>query len=748
MLAGRHCLARLVGQARADPIGCLSIVGCAGVAVLLFRRALRRQLTEIFTEETACICGICGAQHACIRCPIHTRGSGCSAHLEENHSGADRLSRFGRQQTLPCKTVDFARLLRRAFSALEDDPCPGLALACGAIHPHGREAGAGGKQEPSHSAGRSTPSDFFLRLPRDLGICIVKYMSTADVYRFICSGKQAHQLAEAALLMRALEGGFWLPSAPLPGFTCLPWISTLLWLEARRAAARNVIAAGYLHSVLVSSDHQLLICGSDGTSEDPSSHTGVLGQHVSNNVLPARSTVTSPSPLRSPGGVGISCVAAGSHHTIAVTWAGTVFVWGSRGISPDPPCPPRLVKAARKIVDVAASSDNSPEAIRAHTAHSACFAVDVHGVCFSWWWVGTIDEQEPSVPWPAAAILGHGACPDDLHETATPRARDAGAGAPVRSGDGVDYDVPRRISGLSGFDVLSVSAGESHALAVTASGAVYSWGTVDGAGLLGRSIPPTNHAERTASSQPGRVLPFCISRSGCRRHRLRAVAAAAGALHSLVITAVGEVWSWGSGLDGRHGHGGLGPVLEPRLLPALRGHRVTSISAGYGHSLVLTDTGAVFSWGYNANGELGHGDAYAGQAGSENDPILVDPDVYNLPTRIAALAGVCVVAIAAGVDHSLAIRDDGTALAWGCAADSRLGLPSIPGFHGEPPTVREPQAYPPGLRLAIPAQRTVLPMDVEDRAAGGFAHHPVSDVAAQHAAFDAATRDDGWAAFD
>jgi hypothetical protein len=408
----------------------------------------------------------------------------------------------------------------------------------------------------------------------------------------------------------------------------------------------------------------------------------------------------------------------------------------------------------------------------------------------SWWWEGTIADQPASEQGPAAAILGHGenlgqgenpghgamindgailghdanldrgenvghnamlshgAFPDGNQGTATLPPQRAGDDAPVGSGAGVGYSVPHWIAGLSGFEVLSISAGETHALAVTASGAVYSWGTPDGASLLGRPISPTNYANQAALSRPGRVPPFCVSHSDSRGHRLRAVAAAAGALHSLVLTAVGEVWSWGSGQDGRHGHGGLGPVLEPRLLPALRGHRVTSICAGYGHSLALTDAGAVFSWGHNADGELGHGDAYAGQAGSQTDPIMVDPDVYTLPTRIAALAGVRVVGIAAGVDHSLAVRSDGTALAWGCAADSRLGLPSVQEVHGQRPTVREPQAYPPELRLAVPAQRAVLPMDMEDGSAAGGAQHPCSDASAHHAAPAAAAGDDAWAAFD
>ena len=40
-------------------------------------------------------------------------------------------------------------------------------------------------------------------------------------------------------------------------------------------------------------------------------------------------------------------------------------------------------------------------------------------------------------------------------------------------------------------------------------------------------------------------------------------------------------------------------------LPA--GTKVTAIAAGGYYSLALTSTGAVFAWGFNADGELGDG---------------------------------------------------------------------------------------------------------------------------------------------
>jgi alpha-tubulin suppressor-like RCC1 family protein len=46
----------------------------------------------------------------------------------------------------------------------------------------------------------------------------------------------------------------------------------------------------------------------------------------------------------------------------------------------------------------------------------------------------------------------------------------------------------------------------------------------------------------------------------------------------------------------------------PTRVPSLVGTRVHSVSAGSAHSLVLTEAGAVLSFGLGAQGCLGHGD--------------------------------------------------------------------------------------------------------------------------------------------
>ncbi len=92
-------------------------------------------------------------------------------------------------------------------------------------------------------------------------------------------------------------------------------------------------------------------------------------------------------------------------------------------------------------------------------------------------------------------------------------------------------------------------------------------------------------------------------------------------LHSVGLSQQGQVYSWG--ITGRCGHGdfnmNLGKksslkmrhmaagVTLPKRIEALRNIKIIQISSGDAHSLALSESGRVFSWGSNTNGQLGFG---------------------------------------------------------------------------------------------------------------------------------------------
>jgi len=210
-------------------------------------------------------------------------------------------------------------------------------------------------------------------------------------------------------------------------------------------------------------------------------------------------------------------------------------------------------------------------------------------------------------------------------------------------GDQQKQLLPKKTEALAGQHVVAVSAGERHSIAITADGALWSWG-MGGFGKLG-------HGDRQHQLLPKKVEAFTGR---------RVVAVSAGESHSFAITADGAVWSWGMGGFGQLGHGDEEDQLLPKKVEAFAGQRVVAVSAGCYHNLVIAADGAVWSCGHGGFGMLGHDD--------QQDQLL--------PKKIEALAGKRVVAVSAGGDHSLAITADGAVFTWGKGERGCLG-------HGE-----------------------------------------------------------------
>ena len=102
----------------------------------------------------------------------------------------------------------------------------------------------------------------------------------------------------------------------------------------------------------------------------------------------------------------------------------------------------------------------------------------------------------------------------------------------------------------------------------------------------------------------------------------KVVGAAASNDHTAVWTEAGELFTFGSGLSGRLGHGGEENVLAPRLVDALAGLNVIGASAGVTHTVVWTEEEDVFTFGSGKHGKLGHG----GEEGALVPKLVDAPD--------------------------------------------------------------------------------------------------------------------------
>ncbi|XP_056286802.1 alsin isoform X2 [Pseudoliparis swirei] len=104
-----------------------------------------------------------------------------------------------------------------------------------------------------------------------------------------------------------------------------------------------------------------------------------------------------------------------------------------------------------------------------------------------------------------------------------------------------------------------------------------------------------------------------LLRKACRP-RMRAVAltplgGAVPEAHEVFPTLQTEVWSWGHSEHGQLGHGDSLARSQPLCIKSLNVKEVVRVAAGAHHSLALTAQSQVFSWGSNSFGQLGHMEA-------------------------------------------------------------------------------------------------------------------------------------------
>lgn len=195
------------------------------------------------------------------------------------------------------------------------------------------------------------------------------------------------------------------------------------------------------------------------------------------------------------------------------------------------------------------------------------------------------------------------------------------------------------LTGLGGVvRAADLAAGWTHSAAVK-EGRVWTWG--DNAwGQLGQP-------DAGRSLRPRPVVG------------LRAATAVAASWHTLALTEDGQVYAWGRNTFGQLGNGRFG--VEAKELSPVRVQRVTevvAVAAGWDHSLALTREGKVYAWGSRAHGQLGDGVRETGRPAA-------------VPQPVPGLTGI--VAIAAGGQHSLALRRDGALFAWGSNWNGQLG---------------------------------------------------------------------------
>ncbi|MCM2328971.1 MAG: choice-of-anchor D domain-containing protein, partial [Lysobacter sp.] len=317
-------------------------------------------------------------------------------------------------------------------------------------------------------------------------------------------------------------------------------------------------------------------------------------------------TFNSTTSLSSPG-TPPATIAAGTSHTLVITPSGEVRGWGDNTSG-------KLGNGntAASTIPVRASGLTQVIAVAAGMSHSLALKAD--GTV--WAWGLDTDGQ-----------LGNG--PTAPTTCSIPGGGNAACAL-----------VPQQVQGLA--DVVAISAGWRHSMALRRDGTVWAWGN----GFNGQS------GVNGSLDAPAQVeISGVVTRI------------AAGYMHSVALRSDGTVLVWGRGNEGELGPDdptGSGPT--PRVVTGLGG--VTDIAAGGAFTLARKGDGSLVAWGSNVYGNLG--DATGQVLNTSGTPYRAAPSV--VPGMTGGVAE-----FSAGFGFALVRKSDGTAWSWGLNNVGQLG---------------------------------------------------------------------------
>jgi alpha-tubulin suppressor-like RCC1 family protein len=132
----------------------------------------------------------------------------------------------------------------------------------------------------------------------------------------------------------------------------------------------------------------------------------------------------------------------------------------------------------------------------------------------------------------------------------------------------------------------------------------------------------------------------------------RISAVSGGGDHTMFIKAGGTLWAMGYNLFGQLGDG----TMTHRSSAVQVATGVASVAAGRVHTMYVETDGTLWAMGYKGNGQLGDGK---------------DANVEFRRTPVRVTTGVA--SVAAGADHTMYVKTDGTLWATGSNAQGQLG---------------------------------------------------------------------------
>jgi len=132
---------------------------------------------------------------------------------------------------------------------------------------------------------------------------------------------------------------------------------------------------------------------------------------------------------------------------------------------------------------------------------------------------------------------------------------------------------------------------------------------------------------------------------------------ACGWRHTIAISDSGSLYTYGWSKYGQLGHGDNEDHLVPCRVEGLQNAHITQISGGWRHTMALDVNGQLYGWGWNKFGQLGVGDN-------------ID---HSFPHRVKLPAEEEVVQVSCGWRHTVAITGKSNVFSWGRGTSGQLG---------------------------------------------------------------------------
>lgn len=322
----------------------------------------------------------------------------------------------------------------------------------------------------------------------------------------------------------------------------------------------------------------------------------------------------------------------GSKHTLLLSRDGDVYSWGynqygqtGHGQSALTDWEPSIIKglSGLKIVQVAAGEDH-------------CLAVTETGEVFSWGrglngQLGQGDMKDVGFPLLIKSLQGKGVmavgCGHNVSFALTGAGKVYGFGSSgagqLGNGDtdggvGGHVYLPLLIKSLGQYRIVQATGGRNFSMFLTDNGELLSVGYASN-GQLGISFERVEQLDASFTGSIQRVEHTSIV--------FRFVSC--GDAHTLALSETGHVYTWGSGIDYALGHDAQDDVFTPKLVAMLEVETCTSVGAGGCHSAAVSMSGRLYTWGRGFIGQLGAGNDVNDPEGEYCHPLPVQIQVTS-----------------------------------------------------------------------------------------------------------------------